>query len=205
MFLTHSFLGLTTAYSTRKIWDKKDFTPKDRGILYSVSIVSSVLPDFDLMIAFSRGFENHHLYITHTPFFYLFIALILLLGSYILTKKYRRQFWSGIFLFVCGVLSHIFADMLSSHIMPLYPFLNTGYQLLPLMSFLPSNIILRYFTTWYFLLMEISLLIIGIMILKKIVTDKSILSFYPLMSIIILFSIAWSMTILSIFLLNGLY
>lgn len=123
MYFTHSLAG---ALTIKPIIDKqgKDFTEKEKVALWFVGITASVLPDFDLIYVVLTGVDNHRYFITHGITIYLLMFLIAYLLRYVQEKKeFGRKFFKVLSLvFITGVFTHLFFDILLGGIALLSPF-----------------------------------------------------------------------------------
>ncbi|MDD3647610.1 MAG: metal-dependent hydrolase [Candidatus Dojkabacteria bacterium] len=176
MFLAHPASGLTTAYVTRRLWDREEYSQKQRTLLYSGAIVSAYIPDFDIAYAALHGLENHRYYITHTPFLYILITLSLLLLSILLKSKSRIILRSFAFLFLTSTLTHIFTDMLGGTMRLLYPFseqIFTFFKVNPILEI--HNKIGRYLFTPIFGLSELFWIVSAFYILFRKINREEVI------------------------------
>ncbi|MBU0976768.1 MAG: metal-dependent hydrolase [Patescibacteria group bacterium] len=166
MFLAHPASGLTTAYFSRKLWDRKEYSPKQRSLLYSSSIVSAFLPDLDIAYAALHGLENHRNYITHTPVLYLSIAITLFLSALFFKPKFKHLVTSFAILFLISTMTHIITDALGGTMRLFYPLSNESF---PLFSVNPivnvHDKIINYLLTPVFGLLELLWLVSSFYIL----------------------------------------
>lgn len=129
MFLAHPASGLTTTYLARKAWDREEYTPGQRGIFYSVGIITAFLPDVDILYAAVRGLENHREYITHTPIFYILVVSFLFLFSFIIKPKIRKYARSFAMISLFAFASHILTDALGGVMLLFYPLSHDSFTL----------------------------------------------------------------------------
>ena len=117
MFIGHLPAGYLLAHFLYKTL-KLENIPK-RTIL-SVSLVGSVLPDFDLFYFYliDNKQHSHHTYWSHMPMFWLVLYLISMLTSRI-WKSARLLPLSTVLVF--SVLLHLFLDSIVGSIYWLYP------------------------------------------------------------------------------------
>ncbi len=102
----------------------------EQQILVAIfSLILGILPDFDLFLSNIPGFM-HHTFVTHTPFFYILIWIVLKILinpiSRILNKRVSNFLDKNLLnilvnTFLIGTISHILADTFVSSIMLLYP------------------------------------------------------------------------------------
>lgn len=88
MILAHPITGFTVTYITKKFFGK--LNDKQEKIVWAVGITTSVLPDFDLILAVLLNQDSHHHFITHTPIFYLVLSLIGAIALYIWELKVKN-------------------------------------------------------------------------------------------------------------------
>jgi hypothetical protein len=123
MYFTHSLAG---ALTIKTIIDKveKDLSEKEKVVLWFVGITASVLPDFDLIYVVLSGVKNHRYFITHGVTLYLLMFLIIYLLRHVQEKKeFGRKFFKILSLvFITGVFTHLFIDILLGGIALLSPF-----------------------------------------------------------------------------------
>lgn len=131
MIIAHGPLSAITIEVVRK----KFFKKTDKRLLPTVlilSLITGILPDFDFFILAARSMPSfiHHSLITHTPIFWLIVTG----ASYLVIKlveKYSRKGLKEVLqnggseLLACtlliGTMSHMIADLVTGHIMLLYP------------------------------------------------------------------------------------
>lgn len=156
MLFAHPNSGLLLAKISERFW-KKDLSLKEQVLIILTFIISSVLPDFDLVIQAFLPNSNHRDFITHTPFLYICISLILLfLIRFVLTKKLRRISYLLVLAFFLGTGLHILTDILAGWIMLFYPISQEKFVLFPLRPLAEhENIVIKYLTTPIHLATEI--------------------------------------------------
>jgi len=123
MYFTHSLAG---AIAVKPIIEKveKNFTEKEKVVLWFIGITASVLPDFDLLYMFLSKSESHRYFATHGIALYLIIFVVTYLLRFIQEKKEfgRRFFKVAPFIFLAGVLTHFVLDALVGGIAFFSPF-----------------------------------------------------------------------------------
>ncbi|MFZ2663968.1 MAG: metal-dependent hydrolase [Patescibacteria group bacterium] len=123
MYFTHSLAG---AIAIKPIIDKveKDFTEKEKIVLWFIGITASVLPDFDLLYMFLSKSSNHRHFVTHGVTLYLIMFIIAYLLRFIQERKeFGRKFFKILStVFITGVLTHLVLDTLVGGIALLSPF-----------------------------------------------------------------------------------
>lgn len=182
MFLAHPASGLTIAYATRKLWDKKDFSTKEKAYLFSSAIITASLPDFDLIYSLLTASE-HRSYITHTPCIYIIASLAIFLTSFLVQNMARRRFIRSLaFIFLLGTMLHMVTDTFASSIMVLYPFSRIEIVTLKLNPILQEDkLILQFLSTPLLLGIEIFFLVSALFILfLKLKRDKKIFAYSSL-------------------------
>lgn len=177
MFLAHGSLGLTTAYLTKNLWDKKEFSSKERAFLYAGSIITGVLPDFDLAVftIFTDG-PSHHDYLTHTPFFYILITTVLFIIAAFFKSKKKNLIKSLAHIFFFTALVHLVTDAFAGHIQLFFPFSDKAFTFFNVSPIIRTrDIILQYLTTPWFVFLEMLGCCSGYYILfDKLNKDKTI-------------------------------
>ncbi len=202
MLLAHGPLGLTTAYATKKLWNKDFYTSTDKAFLFSLSQVSAILPDLDLAYAIFDTYKtSHHSYITHTPLPYLIIAITLYISSIFIKGKMKRILRSLNFIFILNIIGHLLTDSVVCKIRLLYPFSNREFfffNVSPIVK--TNNQLLSYFLTPGFIILESSIIITSLFILLKLKKDNKIF-FFTSLTYSIISIIALLMTLLFLLLL----
>jgi len=150
MILAHPIAGLTITSLIKKHVGK--LNSKQEIVFWLVGITSSVLPDFDLVYALLWSKENHHTLLTHTPFFYLIIGLILSIGLFIweiIIKKYKKNITKKklneeiqkitfieilIIIFLINTIIHILLDFPAGSISPFWPIYSESLSLIKISS-----------------------------------------------------------------------
>ncbi|MBI2356620.1 metal-dependent hydrolase [Candidatus Dojkabacteria bacterium] len=190
MFLAH---GPLSTIITEKVRERY-FKGLDRGMvpfLIVISLIAGLLPDFDFFILAAQSIPSflHHNLVTHTPIFWIVVSMLVYAVLKVVEKYTKSQIGTilrnggsaAITLTVLiGTLSHIFSDMLTGHIMLLYPF--TDYAFTLTADLLPLNPIVSYFIH-PFMILEIVIIAVfmGVMIKllfpvsKKLMRTTSIL------------------------------
>ncbi len=201
MFLAHGPAGLVTAYLTKKIWKNENFSDIEQAILYSSSIITGVLPDFDLAYAPFTNNIHHHSFITHKPLIYIILSIILFSSSYLFKNK-QRFIKSFSFIFLSTTIIHILTDSLADDMQLFYPFLNNTYRIFyasPLIN--TNNSIINYFTTPIYLIIEIIFILSALFITFFKLRSNKIVYKYTSISLIIIGIIALISTILVTFII----
>lgn len=131
MFLAH---GPISYLANEKLQKKKIERLKlnDQILIAFLSLFFGILPDFDMFLLYAKDLPIfiHHNIITHTPFFYITIWILLKIGTKILQKVLQTR-WQKILnmelaniivdTFLISTIVHLLADLLVSNIMLLYP------------------------------------------------------------------------------------
>lgn len=202
MFIAHGSSGLTIAYLTKKIWDKEIFTSKEKALLFSSSIISAELPDFDLAYTVLDGFSHHHSYITHVPLPYITISLLIFCISFIFKDKKRKFIQSFSFIFFITTFLHMITDSFAGQIRFFFPLSKKGFTLFTISSLIRTpNIILAYFATPLFSLIELSSISSALFILFHRLKNNKMIFTYTSLTLLISSIIAITATILLIILL----
>jgi len=91
-------------------------------------IIGGVFPDFDMFYFYlvDQRATHHHLYWTHLPIFWLFLALAAI--DVVLATK-REKWKLPLFFFFVGVVLHMCLDSIAGPIYWLYPFSSTPIHL----------------------------------------------------------------------------
>ena len=165
MYLAHPASGLTAAYLTRKIWNK-GLDTKEQALLYSSSIITATLPDFDVFYSIYKNIENHRYYITHKPIFYLGITLGIVFLSFLLSGKRKKFVRAFSFIFFLGTLVHILTDSIAGTMMFLYPLSSKIFTLTSVDPIINThNNVLAYLATPKLILLELSIILSALYIL----------------------------------------
>jgi len=135
MIIAHPFAGVCITHFVASQWKK--LNTKQQTLIWITGITASVLPDFDLIL--TPFFPNipHHLFITHTPMFYLIIGLFL--ASVLLylekVKKQNVLFLEKLLIvWLVNVLIHILLDAIAGNIQLLWGADLATYNLFPIPS-----------------------------------------------------------------------
>lgn len=124
MIFAHGPLGFTLSWLTKPLWRT---TPTKRYAfwMYVVGYIGGIIPDIDLFYYYLvDASASHREMITHTPFLYLVIYLVL--GTVFLSLKKKKAFL-GLTIFTLGTISHLLTDGIVSQIRYLYPISNEFY------------------------------------------------------------------------------
>lgn len=133
--------------------------PTRGSTLLAVGLVCSVLPDFDLLYFYLVDHRRHvhHDYLTHTPFFWLMTAGLLV---FCLVLAGKRQWlvlvWAGLL----NALLHLLLDSFAADIRWLFPFSDLRVNLVHVPA-LHQPWILNFILHWTFLC-ELAIIAIGI-------------------------------------------
>ncbi|MBN2015762.1 metal-dependent hydrolase [Candidatus Dojkabacteria bacterium] len=199
MFLSHGAAGFTTAYLTRKVWEKKDYSDLEKSLLYSSSIITGVLPDFDLAYAFFNGGSHHHDYITHRPILYIAIAIILLGFTFFIKSRRRKLLLSFIFIMLMTTLTHLIFDAFAGHVKLFYPFSDKMIAVMEVSPFIETdNLVLQLLTTPFYFALEILFLVASILILSNKLKKNKQVFILPSITLVFISIIASSLTFLLI-------
>ena len=135
MIIAHPFAGVCVTHIAASQWKK--LNTKQRSLIWITGITASVLPDFDLVLTPFFPNTPHHLFITHTPMFYLVIGLLLAftLLYFERVKGKNVHFWEKLLtILLVNVLVHILLDAVADHIRLFWPVDLTTYTLFPISS-----------------------------------------------------------------------
>jgi inner membrane protein len=169
MLLAHAPAGyLLTRFLSRTVF-KNSINPERTERLYQIVIAAgllgSILPDFDFIyhIFIDSDRTPHHMYITHTPVFWM----ILLSISIICGKLFKKPDFVIITVTGCAAaILHLVCDTLTGEIYWLYPLSNRGFNL-----FSVSDIhiwwVQNYISHWTFLV-EIAICTIAMVVFLRI-------------------------------------
>ena len=111
--VTSLFLNNSKSKLSNQIYDR----------IWWIGIISSVLPDFDLIYFYliDNRQHLHHLYWTHIPFYWIFIFSFFKIVSYLLKNNLMNLInW----IIAINIFLHLFLDTLVGKILWLYPFSN---------------------------------------------------------------------------------
>jgi hypothetical protein len=196
MYIAHPASGLTGAYLTRKVWDNKQLSNAEKGVLYSSSIISASLPDFDLILSILTKTE-HRNYITHTPFPYIVLTILILTLILIVKSPKTKTFLKSlVFLFCMGIFIHMVTDTIAAPMMLLYPFSKQETIILSLDPlFHTENLILQYFSTPLILSIELFFILSALYILLAKLRGNHLIFKYTSLTFAILSIIALGGTI----------
>lgn len=123
MFIAHLPLGYITAQFAISRYQVQ---PNLQKKLLFVTLLASVLPDFDLFYFYLvDSSKHHHLYFPHIPIFWLVLFAIVGLWLYI-RKSVSMIFFA---LFAINISLHIMLDSLVGDIWWLYPWVDQPYAL----------------------------------------------------------------------------
>lgn len=127
MIFSHAPFGFITAYIASKICKNK-ITKKQTFWLFLIGTITAVFPDFDLFYYYliSTNFTHREM-ITHTPFLYLTIFLIIFLAGSLLKRPFLKYVSVIILL---SSFSHLLLDSIGSGVSWLYPVSDLLYGLL---------------------------------------------------------------------------
>ncbi len=167
MIFAHSVFGVFITYAFLKILPYK-FDNWERSVLWFTGIVSSVLPDFDIVMYSWCSNCSHRNMLTHGLPLYIFFTLLLFACS--LLFKNKKLVVCSAFLFLISVSGHLFLDMLTGGLVLFAPF---SYKKIGIFS-LPevesgSSWLTTYFSSFWFYL-ELTIVLIYVLIagsLKK--------------------------------------
>jgi hypothetical protein len=207
MFIAHSPLGLIQTHYTNSIWNKKNIlSEKDITKVYMFSMVSSILPDFDLAFSFlyrliTNKFIHHHTFLTHSLLFYIGLSFISLLILLFFIKENKQLIRIFIFIFFITTTTHILFDAIGSNMQLLYPFSNKNFTLLGTNPIINSNnIILQYIFTPVLSLIEIILVIISLYIVLFKFRNQKFLFKYTSLTLMIISIISILTTVIFVIL-----
>lgn len=123
MLFSHQFVGVATTASVLKL-SKKPLPQKQKNIVWTVGILSAVLPDFDLTLSVLDHAIRHRYLITHSIVPYIAIFALAYLFSYFKKNDFYKILTLVSFL---GVLSHMILDTLMGGLTLLAPFTSNFY------------------------------------------------------------------------------
>lgn len=106
MVFTHALVGSLT---TKKLIKNKKLTSSQITTLYTVGIVSSVLPDFDTIVLLFDSSLLHRQFISHSFIPYLIIILFAYLFAFLTKNRFLKYLISA---FAIGTLGHLVLDYL---------------------------------------------------------------------------------------------
>lgn len=118
MLAAHIVPGYFAAAISKSTW-KSEWSARQRFLLWSAALASTVAPDLDVLYSmFLRGFFNHSTLWTHSVFVYLVIGL----GWLILRLTNRCPYLKTLLgLVAVGGLSHLALDVIAHGTPLLYP------------------------------------------------------------------------------------
>lgn len=184
MILAHSLIGvpITKLVITKS---NKSYSLNFLNFSYFVGIISSVLPDFDLLLSFFIDDLNHRKLISHSllPYLALFIFILFLSRFF---PKYKNELNVLNLIYILCVSSHLLLDYLVGGIVLLSP-LSSGVYGFPIFFPINEYFIQNYFTSRY-ILFEIPLIIYSLIVIKNIknIYVPKILPFIFLISAIVM-------------------
>ena len=116
-----------------------DFSIVQTNILLIIGTLAGELPDIDLLKLYvdnkpndkktngKHTTDNHHSYITHAPFFWLIISLIIVACGFIAHSIFTQYIgW----LIISGTWTHFIFDSIEFDVRWLWPFSNKYYSLI---------------------------------------------------------------------------
>ena len=177
MIFAHPFSDIVVTKVLEPLW-KRGLTKRQELIVWVTGIVSTIFPDVDLAYAILTR-ENHRFLVTHTFLPYVLLAGVVLILTFVLSKKllsFGKDFLAPKFIrllvpiMLIGISLHLVTDTLGAPVRLLYPFSNQEFIFLPINSFLHSsnlNVILRYYTTPLFFAIELFWISFGSYIVYK--------------------------------------
>lgn len=198
MLIAHAPLAVLSSHIIlKKELSKERFSKQILFLLISCFI--AILPDFDIFYLASKNIPafNHHLLVTHTPFFWICVFIILKALAYILKDikvgkvvVRKKDLNIVVNIGIVAIFSHLFADLILGHIALLYPFSNQTFSLLS--SFLPINLFAGYLGHPIFALELIIVSITVVYLLKNIFGFKHLISLMiiPLSFLYLIFNIS---------------
>lgn len=129
MIFSHAPAGFIATFATRYFWNKK-LTKKQTYILYLIGIIAGIFPDIDVIYYYLiNASTRHRELITHSPFFYILIWIILYIIAYLTKKQILKSL--GLIIFTSS-LSHFILDSITTGIPWFYPFSTRTWGLLNL-------------------------------------------------------------------------
>jgi inner membrane protein len=139
-----------------------DESNSKQAVIFAASI-GAVLPDVDLLYFYTLGGRRmvHHYYITHTPLFWLTLAIVISLVLLCSARHYLAPLIVG----YLGVLLHLLLDTVGGSIRWLYPFQNEPLTFV----YIPARYslwVLNFVTHWTFAI-EIILCCLALVIYLK--------------------------------------
>jgi hypothetical protein len=186
MYLNHSTAG---ALAIKPIIDKysEDLTEKEKSVLWISGITAAILPDFDIAYSVLAGVDDHRSFVTHGLFLYLMASVIIYLLSYFQKKDaFGKKFFRLLsVVFLVGILSHLFIDLIFGGIAYFAPF---SYQIFGFNMNIqdrPGNRFTDYVFSKY-MVIEVMVFILFLKFLrdKKYIFPKLLSLFYFFMAII---------------------
>ena len=135
MILAHPFAGACTTHLVASRWKK--LNTKQQALVWVTGITASILPDLDLALTPFFPGTSHHLFLTHTPMFYLVIGLIFaLVLLYFEKAKGKNVLFVEKLLIVAliNIFVHISLDVVVGNLRLLWPIDMTTYNIFPVSS-----------------------------------------------------------------------
>ena len=136
MIISHPFAGATATYLSKSFWN--DLSRKEQCLIWITGITSAIVPDLDFFLVPFLGGAFHHNFVTHTPFFYLTIGLIFALALLYLEriKNCNVVFAERLLIvFLVNVLLHLLLDVITGHIMLLWPTFDGRFNLIQISEY----------------------------------------------------------------------
>lgn len=184
MYFNHASIG---AIAVKPIIDKyqKDFTEKEINLLWFIGITSSVLPDFDFLYFIILGYGDHRSFFTHGISLYILAFVLIWILSYLQKKEVfgRKFFKAASVIFLTGIATHFFVDLLMGGLALLSPFSSKIFGL-EMGKNWGEDRLYAYLISFY-MIIEVSLTSIFLLIFKgkKYIVPKSITIFYLLIAV----------------------
>jgi len=190
MYIAHAPIS----YLFNDIVQKKNLKKlkTEQKILVAIfSFIFGILPDFDLFLSNIPGFM-HHTFVTHTPFFYILIWIILKIlinpisrtlnkrVSNFLDKELLNTFANT---FLIGTISHLLADTLVSSIMLFYPLSNIKIHIFKYI--LEPNLFAGYFFSTLFAIEIVFISLFIYLIYKDFLQKQKIVEIFSKVLIIL--------------------
>lgn len=141
MTIGHLPSGYVLAYLMNKRLPWKLKTDELRKYIFFL-MLGSVFPDIDTLpfLMEGAGLSTHRLFVTHTPFLYMLIAVVVAGYGLILNKDKRRYLYLGWVSFLVGCVFHLVGDSFFYGVRWLYPISNDYYGLFPGATITFSNL-----------------------------------------------------------------
>jgi inner membrane protein len=134
--------------------------------LLTFAILAGMLIDFDVLLAPLYGMfpHQHHMFLTHTPFFWEIVFIIL----YLIFRKFKPQYIKYLFPFAIAIFFHLVLDTPEDGIAWLYPFDKTLYGLYYVGQDVPLRMwVNRYLTTPVALAQEFLVAIVALVVAER--------------------------------------